>query len=174
VVAGLVAITPGSGYVPAWAAVVYGVCAGVGCNFGTKLKYWIRADDALDIFAVHAIGAFVGSLVILTAISLLGRVCPVLRLRVDEAEEAMGIDDVEMGEYAYDYVELRREVKPPTTLHGHGPDGGEEEEMDDDATSHRSHSQAAMIDQKQAYGYPMRTMSREADYSYATPVGQAH
>jgi ammonium transporter, Amt family len=62
VVAGLVAITPGSGFVPAWAAVVYGVCAGIGCNFATQLKYVMGADDALDIFAVHAIGGLIGNL----------------------------------------------------------------------------------------------------------------
>lgn len=65
VVAGLVAITPGSGYVPAWAAVVFGVVAGVGCNYATKLKYFMRCDDALDIFAVHAVGGLIGN--ILTA-----------------------------------------------------------------------------------------------------------
>ena len=35
-VAGLVAITPGSGFVPLWAAVIYGVVAGIACNLGTK------------------------------------------------------------------------------------------------------------------------------------------
>lgn len=65
VVAGLVTITPGSGYVPPWAAVVFGVVGGVACNFGTKLKFLIHCDDALDIFAVHAIGGFTGN--ILTA-----------------------------------------------------------------------------------------------------------
>jgi len=61
VVAGLVAITPGSGYVPAWSAVVYGVVGGAACNYATKLKYFLRCDDALDIFAVHAVGGFVGN-----------------------------------------------------------------------------------------------------------------
>ena len=62
VVAGLVAITPGSGYVPAWSAVIYGVLAGSACNYGTKIKFLLGIDDALDIFAVHAIGGFVGNL----------------------------------------------------------------------------------------------------------------
>ena len=62
VVAGLVAITPGSGYVPAWSAVVYGVLAGSACNYGTKIKFLLGIDDALDIFAVHAIGGLVGNL----------------------------------------------------------------------------------------------------------------
>jgi Amt family ammonium transporter len=65
VIAGLVCITPGSGYVPAWAAVVFGVCGGVACNYATKLKYFLRCDDALDIFAVHGVGGFIGN--ILTA-----------------------------------------------------------------------------------------------------------
>ena len=62
VVAGLVAITPGSGFVPAWAAVVFGVVAGVACNYATKLKFVFGIDDALDIFAVHAIGGVVGNI----------------------------------------------------------------------------------------------------------------
>jgi Amt family ammonium transporter len=56
VVAGLVAITPASGFVPAWSAVPIGVIAGIGCNFATQLKYYLSADDALDIFAVHGVG----------------------------------------------------------------------------------------------------------------------
>lgn len=62
VVAGLVAITPGSGYVPAWSAVIYGILAGSACNYGTKIKFLLGIDDALDIFAVHAIGGLVGNL----------------------------------------------------------------------------------------------------------------
>ena len=62
VVAGLVCITPGSGFVPAWASIVYGTVAGIACNYGTKLKFWVRSDDALDIFAVHAIGGLCGNI----------------------------------------------------------------------------------------------------------------
>lgn len=62
VVAGLVAITPGSGYVPAWSAVIYGVLAGSACNYATKLKFILGIDDSLDIFAVHAVGGLVGNL----------------------------------------------------------------------------------------------------------------
>ena len=65
VVAGLVAITPGSGFVPAWAAVVFGVVGASACNYGTKIKFLLGIDDALDIFAVHAIGGLVGN--VLTA-----------------------------------------------------------------------------------------------------------
>lgn len=62
VVAGLVAITPGSGYVPAWSAIVFGVVAGSACNYATKVKFFLGIDDALDIFAVHGIGGFVGNI----------------------------------------------------------------------------------------------------------------
>ena len=61
-VAGLVAITPGSGFVPAWSAIVFGLVAGSACNYGTKIKFWLKIDDSLDIFAVHAIGGFAGDL----------------------------------------------------------------------------------------------------------------
>ena len=65
VVAGLVCITPGSGFVPPWAAVVYGVVSGSACNYATKFKFYWGVDDALDIFAIHAVGGFCGN--ILTA-----------------------------------------------------------------------------------------------------------
>lgn len=65
-IAGLVAITPGSGYVGSPAAVLFGFMAGTICNFATEIKYYLRCDDALDIFASHAVGGIVGN--ILTAI----------------------------------------------------------------------------------------------------------
>ena len=61
-ISGLVAITPGSGFVTPWAAVIFGVVAGIACNFATKLKFLIGVDDALDVFAVHAIGGICGNL----------------------------------------------------------------------------------------------------------------
>ncbi|KAF6221018.1 hypothetical protein HO133_002699 [Letharia lupina] len=156
VVAGLVAITPGSGYVPAWSAVIYGILAGSACNYGTKIKFLLGIDDALDIFAVHAIGGLVGNLctgffaadyiahldgftvipggwlnhhwiqlayqladsvsgfaysfggscIILFLMNLI----PGLRLRASEEAEVLGMDDAEIGEFAYDYVELTRDV----------------------------------------------------------------
>jgi Amt family ammonium transporter len=62
VIAGLVAITPGSGFVTPWAAFIFGVVGAVACNYATKLKFLIGIDDALDIFAVHTIGGLVGNL----------------------------------------------------------------------------------------------------------------
>lgn len=48
-VAGLVAITPASGYVGPPAAVLYGFMAGTLCNFATQLKFLFNYDDALDV-----------------------------------------------------------------------------------------------------------------------------
>lgn len=163
VIAGLVCITPGSGFVPAWAAVVFGACGGVACNYATKLKYFLRCDDALDIFAVHAVGGLVGNILtaffaadyiahldgytvipggwlnknyiqlgyqladsvsggaysfvctclILGALDFIGKFVPIFKLRVSDEDEVLGLDDVEIGEFAYDYVELTREVVAP-------------------------------------------------------------
>lgn len=156
VVAGLVAITPGSGYVPPWSAFIYGILAGTICNYATKLKLLIQVDDALDIFAIHAVGGLLGDLLtgifasktiagldevtsisggwvdghwvqlaiqladgvtgmtysfavscaILFAISYI----PGMHLRVSEQDEILGTDDCEVGEFAYDYVDLTRDV----------------------------------------------------------------
>ncbi|KAL8722425.1 MAG: hypothetical protein Q9225_001104 [Loekoesia sp. 1 TL-2023] len=156
VVAGLVAITPGSGYVPAWSAIVFGVVAGSACNYATKVKFFLGIDDALDIFAVHGIGGFVGNIltgffaadyiahldgfskisggglnghwiqlcfqladslsgfaysfggtcIILFIINLI----PGLGLRATEEAEVIGMDDAEIGEFAYDFVEFTRDV----------------------------------------------------------------
>ncbi|KAI5862148.1 ammonium transporter [Durotheca rogersii] len=156
VVAGLVAITPGSGYVPVWAAVIYGVVGAACSNYATKLKFFLRIDDALDIFAVHGVGGFVGNICtglfaadyiarldgsqqiqggwvnqhwIQLAYQLADSLCggcysfvgtciicfilnliPGMQLRATEDAEILGIDDAEIGEFAYDYVELTREV----------------------------------------------------------------
>lgn len=50
--------------------------------------------------------------VILMGMKLLGKFFPILKLRMDEVEEEHGVDDVELGEFAYDFVEHSREVKP--------------------------------------------------------------
>lgn len=230
-ISGLVAITPGSGFVPAWSAVVFGVCAGLACNFATKIKFWVNADDALDIFAVHAIGGVVGNLltgvfaadyiahldgyteiaggwlngnwiqlayqaadsaagmaysftvtcIILIAMSLLGRVIPAFKLRVDESEEEHGIDDVEIGEFAYDYVELVREVKP-LGFDGVDPDehdmaaGTESENGGGDVGSWdgtRSHSRAAMMPPKETHivgSYPMQNIPRSSPVGVPAPA----
>ena len=62
-VAGLVAITPASGFVGPVGALVIGVAAGVICFWAaTSLKGMLGYDDSLDAFGVHAIGGIVGAL----------------------------------------------------------------------------------------------------------------
>ena len=62
-VAGLVAITPASGFVSPRAALVIGLVAGAACYWGaTGLKRLLNADDSLDVFGVHGVGGIVGSL----------------------------------------------------------------------------------------------------------------
>ncbi|KAI1464519.1 ammonium transporter [Daldinia caldariorum] len=153
-IAGLVAITPAAGYVTPWAAVVFGIVGGIGCNFATKLKFIMGVDEALDIFAVHGIGGIIGNLLtgifaadyiaaldgfseipggwinhnyiqlgyqiadcvagfsysfVLTCVILfLLNIIPGLSLRVSAENEEIGIDDDQLGEFAYDYVELQR------------------------------------------------------------------
>jgi ammonium transporter, Amt family len=148
VIAGLVAITPGSGFVPAWSAVVFGVVGGAACNYATKLKFLLHIDDSLDIFAIHGVGGLVGDLLtgLFAAdyiahldgfseidggwlnhhwIQLAYQLCdgvtgmaysfvlsciilfvlnfiPGLHLRASEQEEIMGMDETEIGEFAYD------------------------------------------------------------------------
>jgi Amt family ammonium transporter len=62
-VAGLVAITPASGFVGPGGALAIGIAAGVVCYWGTSgLKHMFGYDDALDCFGVHAVGGIVGAL----------------------------------------------------------------------------------------------------------------
>ncbi|KAF7350126.1 Ammonium transporter [Mycena venus] len=163
-VAGLVAITPASGFVGAPASVLFGFMAGTCCNFATQLKFVFGYDDTLDIFASHAIGGIVGNLltglfaesrvafydgatvipggwldhhyiqlayqladsvaalsysfVMTTIILWIMHFLPTLRLRASEEAEILGIDDAEMGEYAYDYVGLEQEIGHTLEING--------------------------------------------------------
>lgn len=62
-VAGLGTITPASGFVLPWHGVVIGVIAGTVCFWAcTKLKQRLGYDDSLDVFGVHGVGGFTGTL----------------------------------------------------------------------------------------------------------------
>ncbi len=62
-VAGLVAITPASGFVGPMGALVIGIASGLICFWGaTSLKQKLGYDDSLDAFGVHGIGGIVGAL----------------------------------------------------------------------------------------------------------------
>jgi ammonium transporter, Amt family len=60
--AGLVAITPASGFVGPVGSMAIGVAAGIVCYWGCSgLKHMFGYDDALDAFGVHAVGGAVGA-----------------------------------------------------------------------------------------------------------------
>jgi Amt family ammonium transporter len=62
-VAGLVAITPASGYVDPVGALWIGAAAGVGCFFAsTTVKRALGYDDSLDVWGVHGVGGIIGAI----------------------------------------------------------------------------------------------------------------
>ena len=62
-VAGLVAITPASGYVDPFGALIIGLIAGLVCYWGAVvLKPKLGYDDSLDVFGVHGLGGIAGAL----------------------------------------------------------------------------------------------------------------
>ena len=70
-VAGLVAITPASGFVGPMGSLVIGAAAGVGCYIASvRVKRALRYDDSLDVFGVHAVGGIIGA--ILTGVFVAG------------------------------------------------------------------------------------------------------
>lgn len=60
-VAGLVAVTPASGYVTPLGALAIGLIAGVVCYTMVCLKPFFKYDDSLDAFGVHGVGGFLGA-----------------------------------------------------------------------------------------------------------------
>jgi Amt family ammonium transporter len=62
-VAGLVAITPASGFVNPTGALIIGIIAGIGCYIAAvHLKKMFGYDDSLDAFGVHGVGGIIGAL----------------------------------------------------------------------------------------------------------------
>ena len=62
-VIGLVAITPGAGFVPIWSAIIIGALVSpISFIFISKIKPKLKYDDALDVFGCHGVGGIWGSL----------------------------------------------------------------------------------------------------------------
>ena len=65
-IAGLVAITPGAGYVDGYGALIIGVCAGVipwwSMNKLQKTKFMMKVDDTLSVFSTHGVAGLMGGL----------------------------------------------------------------------------------------------------------------
>ena len=64
-VAGLATITPAAGFVGPVGAMVFGIVAGILCFTVTRyIKFTLRIDDSLDVFAVHGVGGMLGSILL--------------------------------------------------------------------------------------------------------------
>jgi Amt family ammonium transporter len=110
-VAGLVAITPASGFVKPFPALLIGCLAGIVCLYlAATVKQKLGYDDSLDAFGVHGCGATLGAL--LTGVFAttevnagfkgpLGLVDGLVGLRVSESHEAAGLDVSLHGEEGY-------------------------------------------------------------------------
>jgi len=84
-VAGLVAITPASGFVYPMGALVIGIVAGAACwFFSTVVKKSLGYDDSYDVFGIHGVGGIVGAL-------LTGLFCVPILAGVEPGMEQLGI-----------------------------------------------------------------------------------
>jgi Amt family ammonium transporter len=67
-IAGLVAITPGAGYVDGWGAIAIGVCAGIipwlSMNKFQKCGFMMKVDDTLSVFSTHGVAGLMGGLLV--------------------------------------------------------------------------------------------------------------
>jgi ammonium transporter, Amt family len=63
-IAGLATITPCAGYVPVWASPIIGILAGLTCYLAVQWKNKMKWDDALDVWGVHGVGGFLGTILL--------------------------------------------------------------------------------------------------------------
>jgi len=64
IVAGLVAITPGAGFMGTWGATFVGLVSGAACALAVRAKFRLGYDDAFDVVGVHLIGGLIGGILI--------------------------------------------------------------------------------------------------------------
>jgi ammonium transporter, Amt family len=90
-VAGLVAITPASGFVQPIPALIIGLIAGVFCfQMVTRVKGWFKYDDSLDAFGVHGAGGTLGAL--LTGVFAASAINPVFKDAAGKVLPSGGVD----------------------------------------------------------------------------------
>jgi ammonium transporter, Amt family len=94
-VAGLVAITPASGYVTAGGALIIGLVVGGLCYSATLLRARIKVDDALDVFAVHGVGGMFGA--IATGVFATGAIQPLYKGLIDGNAAQLGTQLLAVG-----------------------------------------------------------------------------
>jgi ammonium transporter, Amt family len=63
-IAGLATITPCAGFVPLWASPIIGIAAGLTCYIAVQWKNKMKWDDALDVWGVHGVGGFIGTILL--------------------------------------------------------------------------------------------------------------
>jgi len=63
-VAGLATVTPAAGFIQPWGAFVIGIVASILCYACCELRKKVRADDALDVWGVHGMGGFIGTILL--------------------------------------------------------------------------------------------------------------
>jgi Amt family ammonium transporter len=67
-IAGLVAITPGAGYVDGWGAIIIGICAGIipwlSMNKLQKTRFMMKVDDTLSVLSTHGVAGLMGGLLV--------------------------------------------------------------------------------------------------------------
>ncbi len=63
-IAGLATITPCAGFVPLWASPIIGIAAGLTCYVAVQWKNKMKWDDALDVWGVHGVGGFLGTILL--------------------------------------------------------------------------------------------------------------
>jgi len=138
-VAGLVAVTPASGFVAPLGALAIGVAAGAGCFLAaTTVKRALGYDDALDAFGVHGVGGFIGAMLTgvfassalggtkdiailkqvgiqavaslatmaytaAVTLALLLAIDKLIKVRVDDDQEVVGLDITQHDERGYNY-----------------------------------------------------------------------
>ncbi|KAJ3296886.1 hypothetical protein HDU79_005468 [Rhizoclosmatium sp. JEL0117] len=61
-IAGLAAVTPGSGFVQPGVGIIFGIISAICCFYSVKLMKKLRIDDTLDVAPVHGVGGAVGML----------------------------------------------------------------------------------------------------------------
>jgi len=65
VIAGLATVTPASGFVGPMGGLILGFAAGIVCFYAVQIvKFRLKIDDSLDVFAVHGVGGILGSLLV--------------------------------------------------------------------------------------------------------------
>ena len=125
-IAGLASITPASGFVGPWEALLIGAVAGILCQEAVVMvRNRLKIDDTLDVFAVHGVGGIFGTIMIaalgagswaaqLGSLAIVGvftvvvtviiaLICKaIVPIRVDLETEVNGLDLAVHGERAYD------------------------------------------------------------------------